>query len=126
MKFGDKAYALHEDEIVSRILASDEAVDASDWLKRFPDGRFGSRDSRNPNEPHGPPLAPVVARLAKAGAKQILVHHGDRIFFVGLIVVLPSGAKARERLFELEREFSQVCNQRVQKDYGQKYLYYSE
>ena len=126
MKFGDRAYALQEDEIVARILASDETIGASNWLKRFPNGPFGSRDSRNPNEPHGLPLAPIVARLAKAGAKKILVHHGDRVFFVGLIVVLPSGAKARERVFKLERELSQICNQRVQKDFGQKYLYYSE
>ena len=48
------------------------------------------------------------------------------IFFLGLIVVLPSGAKARHRIFELERELSSICNQAVQKDYGQKYLYYAE
>lgn len=126
MRFGNKAYALAEDERVAEILADQDTMDASDWLKRYPKGPFSSSDARNPNEPYGPPLAPVVARLTKAGAKQLLVHHGDGIFFLGLIVVLPSGAKARHRIFELERELSSICNQAVQKDYGQKYLYYAE
>jgi hypothetical protein len=117
---------LAEDERVAEILAKQDTMDASDWLKRYPKGPFSSRDVRNPDEPHGPPLAPIVARLTKAGAKQLLVHHGDGIFFVGLIVVLPSSAKARDRIFELERELSSICNQAVQKDYGQKYLYYAE
>jgi hypothetical protein len=126
MKFGTKAYAVQEDEMVAGILASGETMDAADWLERYPKGPFSSRDSRNPNEPHGPPLGPIVARLTKAGAKQVLVHHGDGIFFVGLIVVLPSSSKLRERVFKLERELSEICNQRVQKEYGQKYLYYRE
>ena len=126
MKLGNKAYALEEDKRVAAILAHEDTMDASDWLKRYPKGPFSSRDSRNPDEPRGPLLAPIVTRLTKAGAKQLLVHHGDRIFFVGLIVVLPSSAKARARIFELERELSSICNQTVQKDHGQKYLYYSE
>src|ERR1043166_4899448 len=126
MRFGNKAYALEEDERVAAILANEDTMDASDWLKRYPKGRFSSHDSRNPDEPYGPQLAPIVARLTKAGAKQLLVHHGDRTFFLGLIVVLPSSAKARVRIFELERELSSICNQAVQKDHGQKYLYYSE
>src|SRR6478609_8779356 len=101
IRFGNKAYALDEDERVAAILARQDTMDASDWLKRYPKGPFSSRDARNPDEPHGPPLAPVVARLAKAGAKQLLVHHGDGTFFVGLIVVLPSGAKERDGIFEL-------------------------
>jgi hypothetical protein len=126
MRFGNKAYALEEDERVAGILARQDTMAASDWLKRYPKGRFSSADARNPNEPYGPPLAPIVARLTKAGAKQLLVHHGDGMFFLGLIVVLPSGAKARDRVFALERELSSICNQAVQKDYGQKYLYYAE
>jgi len=126
IRFGNKAYALAEDERVAAILARQDTMDASDWLKRYPKGPFSSRDARNPDAPGGFPLAPIVARLNKAGAKQLLVHHGDGIFFLGLIVVLPSGAKARDRVFELERELSSICNQAVQKDYGQKYLYYAE
>ena len=126
IRFGNKAYALEEDRRVAAILADQDTMDASDWLKRYPKGRFSSHDSRNPDEPYGPLLAPIVARLTKAGAKQLLAHHGDGIFFLGLIVVLPSAAKARHRIFELERELSSICNQAVQKDYGQKYLYYAE
>ena len=126
MKFGNKAYALEEDEMVAEILASEDTMDASDWLRLYPNGPFSSRDARNPDEPNGITLAPIVTRLSKAGAKQLLVHHGDRTSFVGLIVVLPSSANARERLFKVERELSQICNQPVQKDYGQKYLYYRE
>ena len=126
IRFANKAYALDEDERVAAILARQDTMDASDWLRCYPKGPFGSRDARNPDEPYGPPLAPIVARLTKAGAKQLLVHHGGGAFFVGLIVVLPSGARARDRVFELERELSSICNQAVQKDYGQKYLYYAE
>ncbi len=125
MRFADKKYACAEDERVGEILQSSDVMEASDWLKRYPKGPFSSR-TLDPDNPYGTPLAPVVARLAKAGAKRLVVHHGDRSFFVGLIVVLPGGARARNRLFEIERELSQICNQQVQKEYGQKYLYYSE
>jgi hypothetical protein len=125
MRFANKNYAVAEDERVSKVLASSEVIDASDWLKLYPKGPFSSH-TLDPDDPNGTPLAPVVARLKKAGAERLVVHHGDRVFFVGLIVVLPTGAKARKRLFEIERELSQICNQQIQKDYGQKFLYYSD
>ena len=125
MRFANKNYAVAEDERVSAILASSEIIDASDWLKLYPKGPFSSH-TLDPDDPNRTPLAPVVTRLKKAGAERLVVHHGDRTFFLGLIVVLPSSAKARKRLFEIERELSQLCNQQVQKDYGQKFLYYSE
>jgi len=125
VKSADKKYAVAEDERAQKLLKSPDIIDASKWLRKYPQGKFSSH-SIDPDDPHGTPLAPVVARLTEAGAKRLVVHHGDGVFFVGLVVVLPIDAKARKKIFEIEPELSQICNQRVQKDYGQKYLYYSE
>jgi hypothetical protein len=125
VKFADKKYAVAEDERAQEILKSSDIIEASDWLRKYPEGQFSSH-SIDPNDPDGTPLAPIVARLTEAGAERLVVHHGDGIFFVGLVVVLPTDAKARKRIFEIEPELSRICNQRVQKDFGQKYLYYSQ
>jgi hypothetical protein len=125
VKFADKKYAIAEDERAHEILKSSETLEVSDWLRKYPQGQF-SPHSLDPNDPYGTPLAPVVARLTEAGAARVVVHHGVGKFFVGLVVVLPTDAKARKRIFDIEQELSQICNQRVQKDYGQKYLYYSQ
>ena len=125
MKFADKKYATAEDERAQEILKSSDIIEVSEWLRKYPRGQFSSH-SIDPDDPHGTPLAPVVARLTKAGAKRLVVHHGDGVFFVGLVVELPKDAKTRKKIFEVEPELSQICNQRVQKDYGQKYLYYSQ
>jgi hypothetical protein len=125
MKFADKKYAAAEDGRVQEILESEETMDASKWLQKYPRGMFSSH-ALDPNDPKGTPLAPVVARLAAAGAQRLVVHHGDGRFFVGLIVVLPVDTKARNRIFAIEPELSELCIQRIQRDYGQKYLYYSQ
>jgi hypothetical protein len=60
-----------------------------------------------------------------AGAERLAVHHAYGKIFLGLVVVLPADAKARKKLFAIDPELSQVCLQRAQRDYGQRYLYYS-
>ena len=125
MKFANKKYAVAEDKRAQKVLKSSEIMEASDWLRKYPQGKFSSH-SLDPDDPHGTLLAPVIDRLREAGAERLVVQHGDGVFFVGLVVVLPPDARARKRTFEIEPELSQICNQRVQKDYGQKYLYYSD
>jgi hypothetical protein len=125
VKPADKKYAAAEDERARQILKSSDIMEASEWLRKYPRGQF-SKLSLDPDDPHGTPLAPVADRLAKAGAERLVVQHGDGIFFIGLVVVLPTDAAARKRIFELEPELSRICNQRVQTDCGQAYLYYSQ
>ncbi len=125
MKFATKKYAAAEDKRAQEILNSPDIMEASEWLRKYPQGQFSSH-ALDPNDPHGTPLGPVVARLAEAGAQRLVVHHGNGKFFLGLVVVLPTDAEARKRIFEIEPELSQLCIQRVQRDYGQKYLYYSQ
>ncbi len=125
MRFGNKAYSKAEDEMAEEILRSSETMEASEWLKLYPNGQFSSH-TLDPDEPRGTRLAPIVERLMKAGAERVVVHHGDRKFFVGLLVRLPVAAKARKALFVVERELSEICNQQIQSDHGQKFLYYRE
>ncbi len=123
MKFGDKKYAAAEDERAGKILASPDILEAHDWVKRYPKCLF-SMHALDPNDPYGTPLAPVITRLSKAGVQRLVVHHYGRIF-LGVVVVLPAAAKARKNIFAIDPELSQLLLQRAQKDFGQKYLYYS-
>ena len=123
MKFGNKQYSAMEDKSAQEILDSQDVMEAQEWLQRYTTGLFSSH-ALKPEDTGETPLAPVVARLMDAGADRLVVHHAGSIF-LGLVVVLPADTKARERLFAADLELSQVCLQRAQKDYDQKYLYYS-
>lgn len=124
MKFGSKKYASEEDRRAQKVLSSPDIMEAQKWLERYPKAPFSSHalDPRNPN---GTPLAPVVACLVDAGAQRLAVHHANGKIFLGLVVVLPADKQARQRLLAIDPELSQLCVQRAQEDYGQKYLYYS-
>jgi hypothetical protein len=103
-------------------------MEARDWLTRYPKGLFSSH-ALNENDPNGTPLASVVERLSAAGAQRIVVHYGalgKGQFFLGLVVVLPADATARQKIFALDPELSQLTEQRRAVDSGQKYLYYSQ
>jgi hypothetical protein len=41
-----------------------------------------------------------------------------------MVIVLPTDKAARQKLFAMDPELSQACDQTPVKDYGQKYLHY--
>jgi hypothetical protein len=122
-----KQKSSEDDKRCEEILKSPNIMEARDWLKRYPKGLFSSH-ALDPDDPNGTPLAPVVARLVDAGAKPIVIHYGmlgKGQVLLGVVVGLPADPDARQKIFAMEPELSQLCQQRSTKDYGQKYLYYS-
>lgn len=111
-----KEAAAQDDALAAEILKSPDIMEASDWVKRFPKSEFGKE---------GTPFPPIVQRLTGAGAQRVVVHHFKSSVFLGVVVVLPTDAAARQRVFALEPELSQLALQRTANDSGQKYLYYS-
>jgi len=73
-------------------------------------------------------LGSLVARLREAGAQRIVIETatiGQGHFLVGMVVVLPTDAATRQKLFAMDTELSQLCEQIRVEDKGQKYLHYS-
>ena len=119
-----KALAAADDKRAEEILKSPDIVEARDWVRRFPKSLF-SNDTVKEDAEGGTPLGPVVERLFAAGAQRVVVQHINNTFYAGLVVVLPTEAPAREKIFAMDPELSQLCQQRQSKDFGQKYLYYT-
>ena len=111
-----KEAAAQDDTRADQIMKSPDIMEARDWVKRYPRSAFGKE---------GTPFAPIVERLTAGGAQRVVVHHFDSSILLGVVVVLPSEGAARQGVFALEPELSQLALQRQAKDCGQKYLYYS-
>jgi len=116
--------AADDDARAMDILKSPDIVEARDWVRRYPKSLF-SADTIAEDAEGGTPLGPIVERLFTAGAQRVVVHHASGKMYLGLIVVLPSDPAARQKVFALEPQLSQLCQQREAKDQGQKYLYYT-
>jgi hypothetical protein len=111
------------DKMAEEVLQSEDKMEAADWVKRYPKSQLGEDEEGKPVL-----LAPIVARLREAGAQRIVIETGkigQGEFLVGMVVVLPGDAAARKKLFALETELSQLCQQTTVVDRGQKYLHYS-
>jgi hypothetical protein len=111
------------DEMVEEILKGTDKMEAADWLKRYPQSAIGENE-----EGQALLLAPIVASVKQAGAKRVVIEYaqlGQAQFLGGMIVVLPTEAPARQKLFALEPKLSELCQQTPVIDRGQKYLYYS-
>lgn len=111
------------DKMCQEILQSSDKREAADWVKRYPKSSVGEDEEGRPI-----PLASLVARFRDAGADRIVIECakiGQGEFLVGVVVVLPTDAPARQKLFAIDPELSQLCQQTPVKDYGQKYLHYS-
>ena len=116
--------AAADDARAAEILKSPDIMEARDWVRRYPKSLF-SDDTIVADAEGGTPLGPVVERLFTAGAQRIVVHHASGKMYLGLVVVLPADPAARQKIFALEPQLSQLCQQREAKDHGQKYLYYT-
>ena len=119
--------ASEEDKKCEEYLKSAEIMEAQDWLQRYPKSLFSSHNL-NPDNPNGTPLAPIVTRLKNAGAERVVIRYGTLgkgHVLIGVIVALPVDQAARQKVFAIEPELSQLCEQRSSTDHGQKYLYYS-
>ncbi len=111
------------DKMAEEVLQSEDKVEAADWLKRYPKSEIGEDEDGRPVL-----LAPVVARLREAGAQRIVIETariGQGEFLVSMVVVLPADAAARQKLFAMDAQLSQLCQQTQVIDRGQKYLHYS-
>ena len=119
-----KGVAADDDKRAEEILKSRDIIEARDWVRRYPKSLF-SPHAIDEDAAGGTPLGPVVERLFTAGAQRVVVHHANSAILLGVVVVLPTDATARTKIFAIEPELSQLCQQRQAKDYGQKYLYYT-
>src|SRR5688572_4102213 len=111
------------DKMCEDILQSSDIMEASEWLKRYPQSSIGENEDGREML-----LSPVVSRLREAGAKRIVIDYakiGQGEFLVALLVVLPSDEAARQKLFAMDPMLSQLCDQTPVIDRGQKYLHYS-
>ena len=111
-----KQAAAQDDALAEQIIKSPNIMEARDWVKRYPKSAFGKE---------GTPFAPIVERLTAAGAQRVVVQHFQSSVLLGVVVVLPADTAARQAVFTLEPELSQLALQRQAKDCAQKYLYYS-
>lgn len=121
-EIADKKMTEEIDKIAEGVLQSADKMEVADWLKRYPKSQIDDVDGR-------PILmASLVARLSEAGAPRIVIDtasFGQGHFLVGMVVVLPTDAAARQKLFAMDQELSQLCEQIRVEDKGQKYLHYS-
>lgn len=111
------------DQMCEEILRSPDAVAAAAWLERYPMSAFGADEEGDPIL-----LSLYVRRFEEAGAGRLVIQSaklGAGEFLLGMIVVLPADAAARQRLFAIEPELSALCVQTPVTDRGQKYLHYS-
>lgn len=113
-----------DDARAAEILDSSDIMEARDWVRTYPKSLF-SDDAIEEDAEGGTPLGPIVERLFAAGAQRVVVHHANKKFYLGLVVVLPTDSAARQKIFAMDRELSQLCQQREARDSGQKYLYYT-
>jgi hypothetical protein len=116
--------AAAEDKRAEGILRSSDIMEARDWVRRYPKSLFSPHAIAEDGQ-GGTPLGPVVERLFSAGAQRVVVHHANRARLLGVVVVLPEDASARQKIFALEPELSQLCQQKQARDVLQKYLYYT-
>jgi hypothetical protein len=122
-EIADKKMTEEIDKIAEGVLQSTDKMEAADWLKRYPKSQITEDE-----EGHPILLASLVARLREAGAPRIVIDtasFGQGHFLVGMVVVLPTDAAARKKLFAMDMELSQLCEQIRVEDKGQKYLHYS-
>jgi hypothetical protein len=123
----DKERASADDTISDEILASPDIMEARDWLARYPKSMF-SQNALDPEDFNGTPLSPVVARLSDAGATRIVINYGTLgkgHVLIGVVVVLPTDPSARQKVFTIGSELSQIEGTGALNDYGQKYLYFN-
>ena len=110
------------DKMAEEVLQSPDKMEAADWLKRFPKSQVGEDEEGRPRL-----LAPVIARITQAGAQRVVIQFtklGKAELLTAMVVVLPTDSAARQRLFAMEAELSQLCDQTPVTDRGQKYLHY--
>jgi hypothetical protein len=110
------------DKMAEEVLQSSDKMEAADWLKRYPKSQIGEDEDGRPIL-----LAPVVARLSQAGAQRIVIQFtklGQAELLTAMVVVLPRDSAARQKIFAMETELSQLCQQMQVADRGQKYLHY--
>ena len=110
------------DKMAEEMLQSSEKMEAADWLKRYPKSQIGEDEEGRPIL-----LAPVVARLSQAGAQRVVIQFtklGQAELLTAMVVVLPTDSAARQKIFAMETELSQLCQQTQVADRGQKYLHY--
>jgi hypothetical protein len=119
--------ASEDDKRCEEILKTPDIMESGDWLKRYPKSLFSSH-AISEDAQNGTPLAPVVARLTAAGAPRVVIHYGafgQGQVLRAVIIVLPADPAARQKVFAMDTELGQLCEQQRAKDYGQKYLYYT-
>ena len=119
----DKKMTVEIDKMAEEVLQSTDKMKAADWLKRYPKSQISDDEEGRPIL-----LASLVARLREAGAPRIVIDTatiGQGHVLVGMVVVLPTDAAARQKLFAMDPELSQLCEQTPVTDRGQKYLHYS-
>jgi hypothetical protein len=110
------------DKMAEEVLQSTDKMEATDWLKRYPKSQIGENEEGRPIL-----LAPVVTRLTQAGAQRVVIQYttlGQAQLLTAMVVVLPTDAAARQKIFAMEAELSQLCDQTQVTDRGQKYLHY--
>ncbi len=110
------------DKMAEEVLQSADKMEAADWLKRYPKSQISEDEEGRPIL-----LAPVVARLSQAGAQRVVIQFttlGQAQLLTAMVVVLPTDAAARQKIFAMEAELSQLCQQTQVTDRGQKYLHY--
>ncbi len=119
----DRKMIAEIDKMAEDVLKSADKMEAAEWLKRYPKSQITEDEEGRPIL-----LASLVARLREAGAQRIVIDTatiGQGQFLVGMVVVLPTDATARQKLFAMDVELSQLCEQIRVEDKGQKYLHYS-
>jgi len=110
------------DNMAEAILQSADKMEAADWLTQHPTSHMGGDANGQPIR-----LAPIVSRLRDAGAQRIVINTakiGQREFPAGMVIVLPSDAGPRRKVFKMDAQLSQACQQPPVIDRGQKYLHY--
>ena len=118
----DKKMIEEIDKMAEDVLKSTDKMEAADWLKRYPKSQITDDETGHPIL-----MASLVTRLREAGAPRIVIDtasFGQGHFLVGMVVVLPTDAAARKKLFVIDTELSQLCEQIRVEDKGQKYLHY--
>ena len=118
----DKKMTSEIDKMAEEVLRSADKMEAADWLKRYPKSSVGEDEEGRPRL-----LASVIARLTQAGAERVVIEFhklGKAELLGAMVVVLPTDASARQKLFAMDADLSQMCQQTPVTDRGQKYLHY--
>ena len=108
------------DKKPDEIAHSPTAKEARAWLKENPKAVFSTAGLEG-----NVLLAPTVARLYQAGAQRVFIQSTSSGLLTDMVVLLPVGAPARQKLFALDAELSPLREQTPAKDTGQKYFHYS-